>query len=170
VTGEFIPIKFSYLLDFDMKNFKISFVSELRKQFKDKNIFFDQIKLYYNGNNYNFDYIVEDKYIFDVFIDDDLYDKYNLTKEEIDYYENSWEGEEFKSYLIWFKKSNISSLFHISTVYCGTQKKYFMFSTFTEKDFKTYLRKTEEDNEELEFADDISYLRYIYETGKTTIY
>ena len=36
MSGENKKITFFYLLDFEMKNFKISFVTELRKQFKDK--------------------------------------------------------------------------------------------------------------------------------------
>ena len=168
MSGEIIPITFSYLLDFDMKNFKISFVSELRKKFKDKDIYFDQIKLFHSENNediYNFDYIPENNYIFDIFINDD---KNILTEEEIEYYQNVWKGEENKSYLIWCKKYDEISLFSI--LYCGVEKNYITISAFNDKEFKNYIKKSYEYNEELEFLDDMSYLRYVYETGQTSLY
>jgi hypothetical protein len=165
MSGENKKITFFYLLDFEMKNFKISFVTELRKQFKDKGIFFDQIKLFDNGDIYNFNYIPEDNHVFDIFIDDV---SYNITDDEISYYKNVWKGEEFKTYLVWCQRKDVLKYV---IVYCGSGDNLVMSLSFTEEELKIFIKRSKEESEpEWEFVDDISYLRHFYETGKTSIY
>ena len=165
MSGEILPITFPYLLDFDLKNFKIAFVSELRNKFKNKDIHFDQIKLFDNGDLYNFNYIPEENYVFEIFIDDNTY---ILTEEDIDYYKNEWKGEQFKTYLIWCQKKD--TLKYI-IVYCGAGFNLVMSLSFTDKEFKRFLKMSEEESEpEWEFVDERSYLRHVYETGKINIY
>jgi hypothetical protein len=180
MSGEELPIIFFYLLDFNIKNFKVSFVSELRRKFKTKDIIplglnsisdihFDQIKLFDNENIYNFNYIPDNNTVFDIFIDifiDNI--SLTLTDDEISYYKNIWKGEQFKTYLIWCQKKD--TLKYI-IVYCGSGDNLIMSLSFTDNELNFFIRISQEDSEpEWEFIDDISYLRYIYETGKTTIF
>lgn len=158
MSTEIIPFSFFYLLDFDVKNFKTSFVFELRKNFKNKNIYFDQIKIFDKGNLYNFDYIPEDGNIFDLFIDEEILD---IRDEDVDYYLNTWKGEQFGTYLIWCKKKDV---LNYVLVYCGANSNIIML--FNESDMKSFLKNSDDS---CEFADDLSYLRYIYESGLLTI-
>lgn len=158
MSNEIVPFSFMYLLDFDLKNFKTSFVFELRKNFKNKNIFFDQIKLFDKENLYNFDYIPEDGNVFDLFIDEEITD---ITDEYVDYYSNTWKGEQFGTYLIWCQKRDV---LNYVLAYCGANSNIIML--FNESDMKSFLKNSDD---RLEFADDFSYLRYVYESGLLTI-
>jgi len=166
MSGEVLPFTFSYLLDFEMKHFKISFISELRKQFKSKNISFDQIKLFdKDESQYFFNYIPEDNYFFKIFIDESSC----LTEEEIDYYKNWDGGEYYRTYLIWCEKNN--NILKYKAVYRGAGENYIMSGSFTDSEWFLFIRSLFQDSEPLwDFIDEKSHFRYIYETGKTSIY
>lgn len=165
MSGEVIPISFSYLLDFDLKHFKMSFIFELRNQFKNKNIHFDQLNLFDDKQSlYYFNYIPEDNYCFQMFIEESNY----ISEEEIDYYKNIWkEGEQFKTYLIWCEKTD---KLNYKVLYCGAGDNYIMSGSFTDKEWLSFIKDLEDSSEPLwVFPDERSYFRYVYETGNITI-
>jgi hypothetical protein len=148
-----------------MKHFKTAFVSELRKQFKSKNISFDQIKLFDEEDcQYFFNYIPEDNHVFKIFIDYSAC----ITEEEINSYKNWDDGECYKTYLIWCQKNDA---LNYKAVYRGVSENYIMSGSFTDSEWFMFLKSLRETSEPLwEFIDEKSYFRYIYETGKTSIY
>lgn len=162
MSGEEIPLIFSYLLDFDLKNFKVSFLLELRKKIRNTN--FDQIKLFYNDDIYNLDHIPENNSIINIFIDENIP---FIKDEEITYYKDTWKGDVYKSYLAWCQKSD--GILKYICVYCSVRENIIMSFQFTEREFKQFIRRNIEDSEQWDFVDDKSYYRYVFETGLTSI-
>jgi hypothetical protein len=134
-------------------NFIREFMRECKKMYP--NLIYDNIKIFDRDRNiYMFDFVPENGYVFDIFINDndDRDDKY------INYYKDIWKGKTYNTYIIMTDKNKDKNTYNFMLVYCGSCLNLIISS------INEYLDDFWKRCENFMFADNRSKLEYMYET------
>ncbi len=157
MSGDMIPISFFYNNE---RSFKVFFVLECRKAFPD--ILYDQLKILdKEGELYDFSYIPENGYEFNIFISE------RIVKSVSDYsdYSDVAKTTAYHTYILWIGKEK--NKFNVIFVYSGLERNMVMSSSFrTEREF---YRRITDIEDPWKFIDENSFLRCVFETGLTDL-